>query len=741
MITLDRAKRLIDSDLSLITVADNKVPLGSWKKFQTEPMTKEEFEKVYDQGNHIGICTGYSGIECIDVDLKVFSSLADQQAFWNELIAFLKDNIDDFDEKFVIYKTQNQGYHIIYRCSEIVGNKKIARLKGHTECVIESRGLGGYIFVYENQVSKNSYTDIKEISQYDREILWGICAYYNYQTEEIKPEPKEVSEYDNANIKPWEEYNQKTSIFDIIGTDFKIVRTLSDKYIIKRHGANSPHSGYVYKDSGCMYLFSTATIYPNEKLITPFIAYTYKNHNGNFKASGSAIYREGYGTRIVKKVTELPELKVNVADLTFPIDIFPADLQNYILQCQDTLDSSVDYMGCSLIWLASTVVGNSMSVHVKNGWSEIATVWIAIVGKAGLGKTPSVKNITFPLENANNREVKIYERNKDKYESYKELDKKEKENYEEVQKPVKKQFLVDDITLEALVDLHQESKNSVAVFKDELKGWINDMNKYRVGSDLEFWLSTWSGKSVNLNRISRRSSFVSKPLIPVLGGIQPTVLNNISTSENKDNGFLDRLLLSFPELEVEHYNERELPLELLQWYNDAIIYFYNDVKDNIVKHDEWGDVITLPVKMSPDAKTEWIRVFNEITDLQNSDEENEYMKSMLPKQKSYIPRFALLINTLSCYFNGGESLTLISKDSLLKAEKLSKYFIAMAKKVKSNSLEVSAIKETINLSKTKSTKEVFLEMYKNNPKVNKKEAAELLGVSRKTIYEYLKENV
>ena len=31
--------------------------------------------------------------------------------------------------------------------------------------------------------------------------------------------------------------------------------------------------------------------------------------------------------------------------------------------------------------------------------------------------------------------------------------------------------------------------------------------------------------------------------------------------------------------------------------------------------------------------------FNEITNYQNSDEENEYLKSMYPKQKSYIPLF------------------------------------------------------------------------------------------------------
>ena len=37
----------------------------------------------------------------------------------------------------------------------------------------------------------------------------------------------------------------------------------------------------------------------------------------------------------------------------------------------------------------------------------------------------------------------------------------------------------------------------------------------------------------------------------------------------------------------------------------------------------------------------------------------------------------------------------VSKESILKAEKLSKYFIAMAKKVKLDSVEVSDLKQSI----------------------------------------------
>lgn len=65
-------------------------------------------------------------------------------------------------------------------------------------------------------------------------------------------------------------------------------------------------------------------------------------------------------------------------------------------------------------------------------------------------------------------------------------------------KPTKKQFIANDITIEALVDLHQQNDISVGVFKDELAGWFKDMNKYKPGSDLEFWLSTRAGNRSTL---------------------------------------------------------------------------------------------------------------------------------------------------------------------------------------------------------------------------------------------------
>jgi len=120
MISIGYSRKLIDHGLSLITIGEDKIPNYPWKKSQTIAISKDTFETQYNHQTDttyeykgetkvlkatkgIGIVTGYNGLEVIDIDLKVLKSLKEQQDFWSEYLGFLKDNIDMFDDKFVIY--------------------------------------------------------------------------------------------------------------------------------------------------------------------------------------------------------------------------------------------------------------------------------------------------------------------------------------------------------------------------------------------------------------------------------------------------------------------------------------------------------------------------------------------------------------------------------------------------------------------------------------------------------------
>ena len=734
---------------SLITVTSEKIPNHKWKEQQTKRLSPEEFQRHLENPttDNVGIVTGFEDLEVLDIDLKVFSTTSEKNNFWNEYLSILKDAIFDFDKKFVIYKTKNAGYHILYKTKRVGGNQKIAKLKDHKEAVIETRGLGGYVFMYpENKISELSYFEIQYISDADWNILMKISKSFNYLEPKQDIEPKIKKVYAGGGLTPWEDFNNQTSVWSVISDDFTVVRDFADKTFIKRIGSLNYHSGIIYKSENLLWLFSTGTIYPHEKQISPYVAFTYKYHNGDYSASAKDLYNQGFGDRLKKELEE-KEKKVpdnsdlidhylfNKSDLNFPLEVFPKPFQSYLMECHEKLDSIIDYMGCSLLWTISILTGNLFSIKVKNGWHETPVVWFSLVGRAGVGKTPSIRRILYPLIKENNKEIKNYIKNTELYREYEKLSKKDKEQQIEINKPNKKQFIADDITLEALVDLHQEVTTGVGVFKDELAGWLKDMNKYREGSDLEFWLSTWSGTSVNVNRLTRVGSFVENPFIPVIGGIQPAVLNELYNQEKKDNGFMDRMLISYPDVTIPKYNDEEISTDAIIWYN-SIIANLRKVIQKLKQETEEDEIKKIEVYFNSEAKKLWINKFNEITEKQNSDNENEYFKSMYPKQKSYIPRFAFLLNALNSVCNDDIDFKIIEADAMKGAIKLSDYFVATAKKIKFEKSENDKIEKLTKKANT--IKEKVYELWRVDNNFNRSKVAETLNVSRQSILNYIK---
>jgi len=424
------------------------------------------------------------------------------------------------------------------------------------------------------------------------------------------------------------------------------------------------------------------------------------------------------------KLTTLQEDKTQITD--FPISIFPIPIQKYFLEANSTLDSNIDYMCCAALWGISSLIGNSCVIEVKAGWKEYANIWVACVGSAGVGKTPSIAMATRPFERINSDLITQYPR---KHKEWEEV------NGDDENEPKPEQFIVNDITIEALVSLHSKNQNSVAMFREELDGWVKNMSRYSNGSDLPFWLSTWSGKAVSMNRKSG-DSYLARPFVPILGGVQPAILESFSTEENKSNGFLDRILLCCPEIKIEMYNSKEMDYTAIQYYDDWVKKIHQAIKMDIRKSAD-EEIISNVFRFDSEAKKEWENVYNKISVMQNSDEENEYMKSMLPKQKSYIPRFCLLIHVMNNF-----ELTvipeLIDKKTVLKAFKLSEYFIKQAQKVKVSSLQTRSIVDIISTNKGKTAKETFIKILQSGEEVNYSKIAEALDVTRATLYNWKK---
>ena len=264
------------------------------------------------------------------------------------------------------------------------------------------------------------------------------------------------------------------------------------------------------------------------------------------------------------------------------------------------------------------------------------------------------------------------------------------------------------------------------------------MNKYRAGSDKEFWLDSWNNKEWFQDRKTSKSAMIGQMFMPILGGVQPSIFSGFYTADNEENGFIDRLLISYPDLQVEKYNEAEIDQNMLDYYSWLMINFYNYVR-SWTEYKEDGDIKFNLCYFSEPAKAKWIDYFNEITDKENSDFENEYMKSMFPKQKAYIPRFALMLHIFNTFVDE-KSLTLeIQENCVIGAKKISDYFVNNAKKIKVGNKISKEIDAEIFNNKNKNDRDICIELFKKNPKLKKADLASKFKVSRMTINRRLEE--
>jgi hypothetical protein len=330
---------LADHGYSLITCNDIKEPIKegfytdsktgerkpnrAWTENKTKALSSPQIikrAKEVEGVKYLGLVCGFNNVEVIDVDLKHFHTEQEKIDFWTELLQELESAILNFKDKVLIVSTTSGGKHIIYRnekreyCS---GNKELARRKealskttGKPLVIIETRGEGGYACIYE--IEGNDYTkliDLEPISKDDKDTIFGVAmSLDNTEQVEIKKEynleVKNSPEYENG-VKPWDDYNTRTGAADrtwsLISNHFTAVGETANKIKVLRHDSNAGHSGYIYKDTGILKLYSDnsflsgAGIDTTAKGLRPFEVYLLAN-NIDAKEAAKRLTAEGYGS-------------------------------------------------------------------------------------------------------------------------------------------------------------------------------------------------------------------------------------------------------------------------------------------------------------------------------------------------------------------------------------------------------------------------------------------------------------
>jgi hypothetical protein len=252
-----------------------------------------------------------------------------------------------------------------------------------------------------------------------------------------------------------------------------------------------------------------------------------ENNNINWRDIDTSIFQNGTST-------EIPLTK-----------IFEESFAKYLCDIAQASGSPVDYTVLNVMVISSAIIGNKARISVWNGWDdEPAHLWGALIGAPSTKKTASRRPILKALKPLIEARKLEYQNKKKEYQVALE-NFEAKEISDKPQKPILRQLLISDTTVEAIHRaIDPENPECICVFRDELSGLMGSISKYSDG-DRSFYLEGYSGNFYTVNRVKYDEPIIIPNLsISILGTIQPQKIRNML--READDGFLSRFLFAFP---------------------------------------------------------------------------------------------------------------------------------------------------------------------------------------------------
>src|SRR6266702_3120167 len=224
------------------------------------------------------------------------------------------------------------------------------------------------------------------------------------------------------------------------------------------------------------------------------------------------------------------------------------------------------HVAVPLLGVASSLIGTARRVRACRSWSEPLTMWVAVVGFSGTGKTPGLdvtRRVLSLIERGRKQKIAELQR---EHETRAQKAKAEKKKWEKAvaeaiennlpapPKPagatepgpfVAPRLSLSDSTIERLAVLLEVRPQGLAFVADELARLFLNMKRYSNGQDNEFWLEAWNGKNFVVERQGRPPVVLDYLLVGVTGGFQPDKLAR--AFEGDDDGMYARFCFAWPE--------------------------------------------------------------------------------------------------------------------------------------------------------------------------------------------------
>ena len=352
----------------------------------------------------------------------------------------------------------------------------------------------------------------------------------------------------------------------------------------------------------------------------------------------------------------------------FPVDVFPLTVRKYVVDGAESINVPTDFIALPLLAAAGGTIGNTVAVALKRDWIERANPWIGLVAPPGSGKSPAMSYAFDPVRAIQHQAVETYQEKMKTWQATVDAAKGEKGNRDPLpDKPVLAHHFTTDVTLEGLVSV-LDGNPGITVTHDELSGFVAAMNTYRQGADRQSYLSLWGGVPLKVDRKGSGTTWVPRPCVAVIGGIQPDILSDLGESGGRRDGFIERFLLSEPTPISQKWTTAEVdPMTRVQ-----MIDLFGKLR---VKHPAR---VTAPIHgeaeqgvlfLTPEAKTAFGIWYDQNAAI--TAESQGITAGFYSKYPGQLARIALILH---CLHHPGDATTSVGINSITGAISVIEYF-------------------------------------------------------------------
>ena len=360
----------------------------------------------------------------------------------------------------------------------------------------------------------------------------------------------------------------------------------------------------------------------------------------------------------------------------FDAELLPWALRGWVTDIAHRMQCPVDFPAVSALVAISSLIGARAVVQPKerDDWQVVPNLWGALIGRAGVKKSPALGEALKPLNRLQATEFEQWELAHNAWEldckvtamqdeanekKAKGLASKDRaaarallEPVDTPAEPMARRYIVNDATVEKLGELLQQNPWGTLSYRDELYGLLTGLDKQGQEGSRAFMLQAYDGnQGYTFDRIIRGTVHIPRVCLAMIGGIQPgriqEYVRGAVAGGSGDDGLLQRFGLAvWPDTAGEFVHVDQWP-------------------DTPAKQTSWA-VFERLAELQPAGETdphvwrfeaaaqalfvEWLVPFE--TEIRG-DELHPAMISHLAKYRKLIPALALVFALIDTPDSGG----------------------------------------------------------------------------------------